>query len=968
MNHPASAHRVFCFGPFRLLAQQQLLLEGETPVRVGSRALEVLRTLVESPGTLVSKRDLMARAWPGMVVEPSNLKVTIAGLRRALGDGRPGHRYIANVTGLGYRFVAPVRRMDTDERDGSAHPARSSGLPQSATRLVGRAEVVSALARTLPERRMVTITGAGGIGKTSVALAVAAALAEGHPDGAHFVDLGPLADPRFLPMAVANALGFAIHGDDAADALVSALRPRRLVLVLDGCEHLLDAAAALVDRIVAGAPGVLVLATTREPLRIRGETVHRLAPLPAPPPHAQLTADEALAFPAVELFVQLAAACLDGFSLSDADAPVVARICERLDGIALAIELTATRVEAFTLRELSLLLEDRLRLLGLEQRGVAPRHRSLAAALAWSHDLLAPNDRMALRRVAVFAGSFTLASATALAGDDCDMVAAVESLTAKSLVCADVRGAEVHYRLLDTTRAFATQKLHDSGEASDLHRRHAEHLVDVLARVEREARHQHSADWVAAHGHRVDDVRGALAWAFSPAGDPRLGIALTVCAIPLWTQLSLLDECRDGAERALAIGARQSLLALRDRMQLAAALALATLYTRGPRPETDALWKAALRDADVGGDAAFQLRTLWGLSVYLVFAGQYRTALGYLRRLRNAARRHGDAADRLGAERLIATNLHYFGRQGSARARLEKVLRAYADPVQHADISRFQFDQRVVARGTLATVLWLQGLADQAVRIAHEAVESAQAASHPVSLCNALGHTAIPIALYTGDLAAADALMLRLRAHLRQHALSVWCLLSRCLQGMISIERGDGACVDELAGLLGQLRASGYGLRQSFYSAALARGQALAGRPGEALATLDDALALCEQTAERWFLPELLRIKGELLRQDARPGAEALFRQSLGLARRQGALALELRAALSLAELLVDGGRAGEAEALVDAVRARFTDGHRTADLARAARLAADLREDARGVLQLTADPETPARDTRRMP
>lgn len=942
---PASANRVFSFGSFRLLAQQQLLLEGETPVRLGSRALEVLCALVESPGALVTKRDLMARAWPGTVVEPSNLKVTVAALRRALGDGRPGHRYIANVTGLGYRFVAPVRCMDADGGDGNPHRARSSGLPQSATRLVGRAELVSALVRALPARRMVTLTGAGGIGKTSVALAVASALADGLPDGAHFVDLGTLADPRFLPMAVANALGIAIYGEDAGDALISALRQRRLVLVLDGCEHVLEAAAALVDRIVAGAPGVLVLATTREPLRIRGETVHRLAPLPAPPPHAHLTADEALAFPAVELFVQLAAACLDGFTLSDADASIVADICNRLDGIALAIELTATRVEAFTLRELSVLLEDRLRLLGLEQRGAAPRHRSLAAALAWSHDLLAPNDRIALRRVAVFAGSFTLASATALAGSDCDMVAAVESLTAKSLLCADVRGSEVHYRLLDTTRAFAAQKLQDSAESRELHRRHAEHLVDVLARVEREARHQHSADWVAAHGHRVDDVRGALAWAFSPDGDARLGIALTVCAIPLWTQLSLLDECRDSAERALAAGSGQPLPAVRDRMRLAAALALATLYTRGPRPETEALWKAALRDADDTGDAAFQLRTLWGLSVHLVFAGQYRAALDYLRRLRIVARRHGDAADRLGAERLIATNLHYFGRQGSARARLDKVLRAYADPVQHADISRFQFDQRVVARGTMANVLWLQGLADQAVRIAQEAVEGAQAASHPVSLCNALGHTAIPIALYTGDLDAADALMLRLRAHLRQHALSVWCMLSRCLQGMIGIERGDVSCIDEFESLLGKLRASGYGLRQSFYSAALARGQALAGRRGDALATLGNALALCEQTAERWFLPELLRIKGELLGRDAGPGAELLFRQALGLARRQGALALELRAALSLAGLLADGGRPGEAEDLVDSVQARFTEGHRTADLVRAAQLAADLHK-----------------------
>ncbi|HSI56053.1 MAG TPA: winged helix-turn-helix domain-containing protein, partial [Ideonella sp.] len=918
-------------------------------VRVGSRALEVLCALVESPGSLVTKRELMARAWPRTVVEPSNLKVTIAALRRALGDGRPGHRYIANVTGLGYRFVAPVRCTDAEGLDGASPTARSSGLPQSATRLVGRADVVSALVRALPERRIVSITGAGGIGKTSVALAVAAALAEGHEDGARFVDLSPLADARFLPMAVAKSLGIAIYAEDAAEALISALRSRRLILVLDSCEHVLEAVAALVERIVATAPGVMVLATTREPLRIRGETVHRLPPLPTPPPRTPLTAREALAFPAVELFVELASACLDGFSLSDADAPVVAGICDKLDGIALAIELAATRVEAFTLRELSLLLEDRLRLLSLEQHGTAPRHRSLAAALAWSHDLLAPNDRTALRRVAVFAGSFTLASATALAGSDCDMVAALESLTSKSLVCADVRGSAVNYRLLDTTRAFAVQKLQESEESHELRRGLAAHLIDVLTLVERESGRQHSADWVAAHGYRVDDVRSALAWAFSPEGDARLGIALTVCAIPLWTQLSLLDECRDSAELALAIGAGQSLLTVRDRMHLSAALALSTLYTRGPRPETDALWKAALRDADDTGDAQFQLRTLWGLSVYLVFAGQYRTALGYLRRLRIVARRHGDAADRLGAERLIATSLHYFGRQVSARARLDKVLRAYADPVQHADISRFQFDQRVVARGTMANVLWLQGLAEQAVSIAHEAVESAQAASHPISLCNALGHTAIPIALYIGDVEAADALMTRLSDHLRQHPLTIWRVLSRCLQYIIQIERGDGSHVDELESLLGKLRESGYCLRQSFYLGALARGQALTGRRSEALSTLDGVLALCEQSAERWFLPEVLRVKGEVLRQGGSPAtypeAERLFRQAMALAQRQHALSLELRAAISLSELLIRCDRAADAAGLVEGVRARFTEGHETADLKRAAQVAADLHK-----------------------
>ena len=396
-----SAVPCFSFGPFRFFPARQLLLEGETPVRLGSRALEILAALAERPGELVSKDELVARVWPNTVVEESNLKVNVAALRRALGEGRAGRRYIATVSGRGYRFVAPVELSEPGSSPAlrSAAPGHSHNLPVSLTRTIGRADAIDALLKQLPRRRIVTIVGPGGIGKTTVALAAAEALIAAYEHGVGFVDLAPLQDPQLVVSAVASALRLTIHSGDALPALIAYLRDRQALVVLDSCEHVIDAAALLAEQIISGAPAVHILATSREPLRVKGEQVHRLSPLTGPPAWSQLTAVEALTFPAIQLFVERAAESLEGFELSDADAPIVAEICHKLEGIALAIELAATRIDAFGLRQLSALLEDRFRLLRQGRRTALARHRTLAAALDWSYEILPEYERTILRRL-----------------------------------------------------------------------------------------------------------------------------------------------------------------------------------------------------------------------------------------------------------------------------------------------------------------------------------------------------------------------------------------------------------------------------------------------------------------------------------------------------------------------------------------------------------------------------------------
>ena len=415
----ASDEHALSFDPFRLLAERRLLLEGDKPVRLGSRALDILVALVERPGELVGKDELMARAWRDTFVEEGNLKFQIGALRRALGDGRGGRRYIATSPGQGYRFVAPVT---VAEMPWPAVPSptpirRNHNLPARLTRLIGRADAVRRIAALIERHRLLTIVGPGGIGKTSVALAAAETLINTYEHGVWLIDLAPLADPRLVPSALATVLGFDIRSDDPVSDLVAALWDRRLLLVLDNCTHVIEAAAGLAVSVLKGTAGVHILATSREPLRVEGEHVQRLPPLSSGSPSDRFGAAEALAFPAIELFVERTAECLGEFELTDPDAPIVAEICRKLDGIPLAIELAAARVETFGVRGLATRLDDRIRLLTSGRRSGPPRHRTLRAALDWSYDVLSEPERAVLRRLGIFMGGFTLDAACAVVAD-----------------------------------------------------------------------------------------------------------------------------------------------------------------------------------------------------------------------------------------------------------------------------------------------------------------------------------------------------------------------------------------------------------------------------------------------------------------------------------------------------------------------------------------------------------------------
>ena len=459
------------FGPFRLLAAQRLLLDGEKPVRLGSRAFDILTSLVERPGEVVGKEELIARAWPQTFVEELNLKIQVSALRRALGDGQGGHRYVVTVPGRGYNFVAPVRPEEPSRAPPPttvASPALHN-LPCAVTRMIGREEAVAALVSRPSHPRLVTIVGPGGIGKTTVALAVAEHMITSYEDGVWLVDLAPLGDPRLVLGAVATVLGLEIRAEDSLPNLVGGLRDKRMLLLLDNCEHVIDAAASLVAAVLSGAPGVNIMATSREPLGVVGEREYRLGPLSCPEPSSKLTAADAAVFPAVQLFVERVTAIVEDFALTDANAPLVVEICRRLDGLPLAIEFAAPRVAVLGVEGLAARLDDSLPLLVARRRAALPRHQTMRAVVDWSYGLLSEDEQLFFRALGIFSGGFTVEAAAAVVIDPAaktcmGAIDRLADLVAKSLVVADVSGAKPRFRLLDTTRAYATEKLDASGE------------------------------------------------------------------------------------------------------------------------------------------------------------------------------------------------------------------------------------------------------------------------------------------------------------------------------------------------------------------------------------------------------------------------------------------------------------------------------------------------------------------------
>jgi predicted ATPase/DNA-binding winged helix-turn-helix (wHTH) protein len=955
-----SGHAI-SFGPFRLLAAQRLLLDGQRPVRLGSRAFDILAAMVERAREVVGKEELIARAWPQTFVEESNLKIQVSALRRALGDGQNGNRYVITVPGRGYNFVAPVRREEPSRAPPPATAASAAlhNLPFAVTRIIGREEPVAALVSRLSRQRLVTIVGPGGIGKTTVALAVAERMITGFEHGVWLVDLAPLGDPRLVPSAVATVLGLEIRTENPIHGLIAGLGDNRMLLVLDNCEHVIDAAASFAAAILSAAPSVSILATSREPLTVAGESEYRLGPLGIPQPSSKLTPADVAGFPAVQLFVERVTATVEDFTLTDANAPLVVEICRRLDGLPLAIEFAAPRVEVLGVEGLAARLDDSLPLLGARRRAATSRHHTMRAVIDWSYDLLSKDEQQFLRALGIFTGGFTVEAAAAVAvqasNTSIDPIDRLADLVAKSLVVVDVGGAHPRFRLLDTTRAYTIERLDANGEREPIARRHAEYYCKLFKRAEAEVAVRPSGEWLADYAQEIDNLRVGLDWAFSARGDGSIGVALTQAAIPLWIRLSLLEECHSRAKEALGVLGTGGTLDPREGMRLLAALGGPTLDT----PEMGAAFTKVLEIAQSLGDIEYQLRAFRGLYYHHAATGRYCTALPFAQKLHDLAMNGPDSTDRLFGERMMGVAKHYIGDQIGARRHLEQVLAHYAATDRGPDavrsqtdshVIRFHTDLRISARVYLARILWLQGFSEQAVHAAEMSVKDARSTGHTLSLCYALALAACPIALWVGNLAAAAHYTAVLIDHSKNNNLKLWSAFGSRFNRVVAIKNGDlDTGLRELHTELDEVAETNFRFRFLTGLGQLVETLAAAGRIAEGHAMLEAAI---EQFEPGCYTPELLRLKGELLllrsTAAAAQAAEELFQQALDEARRQEALSWELRAATSLARVLRHEGRPVDAVACLQPVYDRFTEGFGTADLIAAEQVLEELGQVAR--------------------
>jgi predicted ATPase/DNA-binding winged helix-turn-helix (wHTH) protein len=941
---------VASFGLFRLFAVERQLKKGDAPVQLGGRALDTLIALVERAGEIVTQKELISRVWPDVTVEETNLRVHIASLRKALGDGRGGARYIVTIPGRGYSFVAPVTRSAPQPSTSkqtiiSDRPQR---LPPKLIRMIGRDDTIRALSAQLTMYRFVSIVGAAGIGKTTVAISVAHMLSSGFNGAVFFVDLAALSDSKLVSTTVARALGLMVPAQDPLRSLPTFIGDKKILLVLDNCEHVIDSVAAVAERVVGETPQAHVLTTSREALRVEGEHIHLLYALDCPPDEKNLTAIEALKYPAIQLFMERAAASGHDAALSDIDAPIAAMICRRLDGIPLAIELAASRVGSLGIDGVAQLLGNRFGLIWHGRRTALPRHQTLNAMLDWSYNLLSPHERAVLDRLSAFVGEFTLEAARSVASDaeidDGIVIDAIANLLAKSLISTTASHGSTYYRLLETTRTFAQAKLAESEEANRMaRRRHADFFSRFLQHDQliQSRFGKHDLSEYAAH---IDNVRAALQWTFSDGGDVSVGRELATGAAPLFIRLSLLEECERWCEQALA-SLRDRIRGTRQEMILQEALALSSMYTTGNSDRVRAAIERALALEETFGDRRHHLELSFGLYRLFMRLADFRSALAVAQQSAVLAETANDPASLLISDFMLGTCYHFTDDQAAAQFYCERAMVRAADPSTSIP-DFFGFDHRIYTPISLARASWLRGFADRARSIAKSAIEEAVSGVRPLSICVSLTYGS-PVFLWSGDLRAADDYVERLIEYAGRHSLEPYRAAGLGLKGALAIVRGElQTGIVLLRGALETLTTLKLNLLLTDFMGALADGLRKSDQLEEALLTVNRAIERARDCGSRYDMAELLRIRAQILAampQHGRDSAINCLTEALAVAKAQSALALELRSTIALTRLLAEGGQRDQARNDLALVYSRFTEGSETADMRAARELMEEL-------------------------
>ncbi|MCW6511523.1 ATP-binding protein [Lichenifustis flavocetrariae] len=898
----------FVFGPYKLIPSQKLLLREDMPVKVGGRALDVLYLLVMRAGEEVSKEALIAFAWPDMFVDERNLKVHVSSLRRALEDTLPQATYIATVVRRGYQFVARVRTEHVDiAAFAGADQAAPSSLPALPT-LTGRRHQVEEVAQALDTTRLVTLVGPGGVGKTSLAVAVAHARSDDFADGVHFVDLSTTHDPAMVVHLIAKSLGMRGDPKDLVSAVVDHLRDRQALIVLDNCEHLLHAAAAIAARLVDARIKGCLLATSRAPLGIAAERLQRVEPLAFPQRTQSLTAGEVLAYPAVALFALRALETAD-YLLADGDVQVVARLCEALDGLPLAIEIAAAKLDQFSPAEVLESVGPRLTALRNDDEGTHPRHRTLWAMLDWSYRLLSPEESTVFRLLSVFAGSFEWAEVAGMARlvayDPYQITMALGGLVSKSLVTVGIDGEHLRYRLLESARRYAAESLLQDPLAREAQRHHAQGVLATFERSEAEWGSVENRVWRTRYEMRLGDLRKALDWCFGEGGEAALGVDLAISAIRFWNEHSFMSEQRFQVDRALSHCA-SLVIAPRRKAILATSRAWSMTLARQPQAETDDAWRSALACADLGGDFGQRFSVISDWAHFLIYTGRNEQAVGLLGEFIRIAAQAGDRATVFDGERLSAWAEMHLGRLTEVLAKLERLTEDLARGVPPSRITRYEEQRSVSISGTLAFSTWLTGESERALAMADGLVLQTGRAGLLMGQSHTLAFVAMPIALWSGRIDDLERYAAILRGNLDREYIALYELVQRFYAAAVRRARRQQGASDDMRSAVYELVRDGFLVRTPMYLGVLAEALLEEGRSAEADEAIEFALALQRESTENWCLPELLRVQARVM---AAGGQRDLSLMVLGRARESaltiGARTLEARIVGEMARIAV---------------------------------------------------------------
>jgi predicted ATPase/DNA-binding winged helix-turn-helix (wHTH) protein/tetratricopeptide (TPR) repeat protein len=971
------------FGPFELSASGRVLRRDGVVLPLGGRAIDILIYLAERPGEVIAKQDLIDQVWSGVTVEEGSLRVHVAAIRKALGDGQFGDRYIANIKGRGYSFVGTVVPHADGTEIRNAKPRHQGKLPLRPVMMIGREGVVSEVRDKLRSERFVTLLGPGGIGKTTIALAVGRAAVEEFGGKVCFVDLESLTDPGHVAGAVAASLGLALKSKDPGLELVDLIRSRKSLIIFDSCEHLIEAVALLAELFYQETEQVHLLATSRELLRVEGEHCCRVLPLDFPPDGSEQTANAVLRYPSVQLFVRRVAARAGGVVLSDEEAPFVAEMCRKLDGIPLAIELAAGQVAAFGIKNTVTRLVPRLELLSLSHRTSIPRHRTLKATLDWSYDLLSDGEKIVLRRVAPFVGYFTLEGARYAAGDlgagAGETFDAIAGLVEKSLIVTRVDETQAQYRLLDTTRAYALEKLEEHAEVEIICRRHAEYVAGYLEsqratqlaplNTGRDAAYlantpstpewsfgPHGNDEIvtesaaaSTHSSQLGNVRAALEWSFGPNGDDEIATRLAAAATQLFLELFLLTESRVWADRAIArLGDRHK--NSRRELEISTSLSLTLMHSEGSSELVRSAFSRALDVAAIQGDSACELQLLSGLSRYYRWNTNISAALDVAVRCKEVALKSMNHGDMALAEAMLGAAHYLAGNHLVAQQHFEAGLN------HSASGWRFHPGQHLLHQSSLLLVgmarcLLFRGLLDQSLDFAKRAIEEAERSNHPATLCRSLS-LVLPIYLALEDSRRSEPYIAQLAELAATYSLKPYRALATGLRGQWLVLQNDlREGVPLLKKALQELDAQRQDSLNMDLVCDLGAGLVALGEYQEALTLTVNAIEVQQRGGKLFSMPALLRTKGLILASRSagdRAEAEESLLSAIDWAKRQSATFFELKAATDLAELLQKQGRMSEAHTHLSAAFDRMPAGMVSPAHERALRIINRLRSGTR--------------------